>query len=69
LATHMGDGRPLDGQSLRAIALHEIGHLIGLAHSDDGHDVMAPLVRVTALSAADRATARLLYTLPAGHLR
>ena len=69
LATHMGDGRSLDAQSLRAIALHEIGHLIGLAHSDDGHDVMAPLVRVTALSAADRATARLLYTLPAGHLR
>lgn len=69
LATHMGDGRPLDAQSLRAIALHEIGHLIGLAHSDDGHDVMAPLVRVTALSTADRATARLLYTLPAGHLR
>jgi Matrixin len=69
LATHMGDGRPLDAQSLRAIALHEVGHLIGLAHSNDGHDVMAPLVRVSTLSSADRATARLLYTLPAGHLR
>jgi hypothetical protein len=69
LATHMGDGRPLDSRSLRAIALHEVGHLIGLAHSDDGHDVMAPLVRVATLSAADRATARLLYTLPAGHIR
>jgi hypothetical protein len=69
LATHTGDGRPLEAQSLRAIALHEVGHLIGLAHSDDGRDVMAPLVRVAALSAADRATARLLYTLPAGHLR
>ena len=65
----MGDGRPLDSRSLRAIALHEVGHLIGLAHSDDGHDVMAPLVRVATLSAADRATARLLYTLPAGHIR
>ena len=69
LATHVGDGRRLDAQSLHAIALHEVGHLIGLAHSDDGRDVMAPLVRVAALSAADRATARLLYTLPAGHLR
>jgi hypothetical protein len=69
LATHLGDGRPLDARSLRAIALHEIGHALGLAHSDDRHDVMAPLVRVAALSGGDRATARLLYTLPAGHLR
>jgi hypothetical protein len=69
LATHLGDGRRLDARSLRAIALHEIGHALGLAHSDDRHDVMAPLVRVASLSEGDRATARLLYTLPAGHLR
>jgi hypothetical protein len=69
LATHLSDGRPLDARSLRAIALHEIGHAIGLGHSDDRHDIMSSLVRVASLSAADRATARLLYTLPAGHLR
>jgi hypothetical protein len=69
LATHLGDGRILDSRSLRAIALHEVGHALGLAHSDDRHDVMAPLVRVAALSNEDRATARLLYALPAGHLR
>jgi hypothetical protein len=69
LATHLSSGRPLDARSLRAIALHEIGHALGLAHSDDRHDVMAPLVRVASLSGGDRATARLLYTLPAGHLR
>ena len=69
LATHLSDGRPLDARSLRAIALHEVGHVLGLAHSDDYHDVMAPLVRVAGLSASDRATARLLYSLPAGHIR
>lgn len=69
LATHLGDGRVLDVRSLRAIALHEVGHAIGLSHSDDRHDVMAPLVRVAGLSGGDRATARLLYALPAGHLR
>ena len=69
LATHLRDGRVLDARSLRAIALHEVGHALGLAHSDDSHDVMAPLVRVAALSPEDRATARLLYALPPGHLR
>jgi hypothetical protein len=69
LATRLADGRRLDARSLRAIALHEIGHAIGMAHSDASHDVMAPLVRVASLSEGDRATARLLYTLPAGHLR
>jgi hypothetical protein len=69
LATQMRDGRPLDARSLSAIALHEVGHVLGLAHSDDHHDVMAPMVRVATLSAADRATVRLLYTYPAGHLR
>ncbi|MGH7620131.1 MAG: matrixin family metalloprotease [Gemmatimonadaceae bacterium] len=69
LATHISDGHQLDARGMRAIALHEIGHALGLSHSADSQDIMAPLVRVDELSAADRGTIKLLYSFPAGHLR
>jgi hypothetical protein len=69
LAVHHNQGELLDEDAMRAMALHEIGHLLGLDHTRDSMSVMAPKVRVRQLSAADRATARLLYALPAGPLR
>lgn len=69
LALHHSDGAPLDDEQVRAIALHEVGHLLGLDHSADSANVMAPRVRVRDLSAADAATARLLYSVPAGRVR
>lgn len=68
LALRARDGSVQSGKAVRAIALHEVGHLLGLEHSPDPVDVMASLVEVDALSARDRATARLLYSLPAGRL-
>jgi len=69
LATHISDGHSLDARGMRAIALHEAGHALGMSHSVDSHDIMAPLVRVDGLSVPDRNTIKLLYTLPAGHIR
>jgi len=69
LALHHQDGEPLDAGAVRAIALHEVGHLLGLDHTSDPGNVMTPRVRVRDLSAADRATVRLLYSLPPGRVR
>ncbi|HZF67401.1 MAG TPA: matrixin family metalloprotease [Gemmatirosa sp.] len=69
LALHHRDGAPLDTAQVRAIALHEIGHLIGLDHTTDATNIMAPKVRVRELSLADQSTARLLYSVPAGRIK
>lgn len=69
LATHISDGQPLDERGMRAIALHETGHALGLSHSSDPLDIMAGLVRCDGLSAPDRNTIKLLYSLPAGPVR
>lgn len=69
LALHHNNGEPLDSHAVRAIALHEVGHLIGLDHTADTTVIMTPKVRVKELQPADRATARLLYSLPPGSVR
>lgn len=69
LALHMPDGRAIGRDAVRAIALHEVGHLIGLDHTRDAANIMAPRIRVSMLSEADRQTARLVYALPPGSLK
>lgn len=69
IALHRYTGEPLDTDAVRAIGLHEVGHALGLDHTTDATNVMAPRVRVRQLSDADRATAQLLYRLKPGSLK
>ena len=61
LAVHHHSGVVLDNDAMRAIALHEVGHALGLEHLPDSTSVMAPAVRARALTVADRAAALRLY--------
>jgi predicted Zn-dependent protease len=63
LAVHHRSGGVLDDNEMRAMALHEVGHALGLEHSQNRETVMAPTVRVRTLTATDRAAARRLYEL------
>lgn len=66
--SHPGGG-VLTPPQMRAIALHEVGHLIGLDHATDSDQIMSARVRVRDLTEADRATARLVYSVPAGSIK
>lgn len=69
LATHSpSTGRPLPTESRRAVALHEVGHALGLPHSSRAADAMYPIATATELSDRDRFSLRLLYELPTGYI-
>lgn len=69
LAVTHPNGGTVSPSQMRAIALHEVGHLLGLDHSANADNIMSARIRVRELSEADKATARLVYTVPAGSLR
>ena len=69
LALHDARGQRLPPDVTSGIARHEIGHLLGLPHSPNTTDVMYPQLMTPTLSQLDRATARLLYSVPAGSVR
>jgi hypothetical protein len=69
LAIHHQQGDRLDKAAMKAMALHEVGHLLGLDHTSNPGSIMAPRVRVRELAPIDIATVRVLYSVNAGSLR
>ena len=69
LATFDPKGRPMEPDDIRVVAMHEVGHLLGLDHSKDSIDLMFPTAKVRDLSDRDVRTVLLLYQLSPGSLR
>ena len=59
-------GGPLLARQIELTAAHEMGHALGLPHSDEPRDVMYPTNTAVTLSARDYKAMEALYRLPNG---
>ena len=62
------DFRPFSPEDVHEVAVHEIGHVLGLAHHDEVLSVMNTDVRSEQITAADRDALRRWYALPLGQV-
>ncbi len=62
------NGRDVDPDEMLLTAMHEMGHALGLPHSEDPHDVMYSTNAANGLSARDYKAIEALYRLPDGAL-
>ena len=69
LAIRTSAGTMLPDPALGGVAVHEVGHAVGLPHSADTLDIMFPSTHARAPSERDRRTVLLLYRLPPGQVR
>ena len=66
IVTHASSGYPYAPAAVMAVALHELGHVLGLAHAGKYDCVMFPIPQRSTFCAADVESARRWYAMPAG---
>jgi hypothetical protein len=69
LAIRTSTGTVLPDPALAGVAVHEVGHAVGLPHSADSLDIMYPSTHARLPSDRDRRSILLLYRLPPGPVR
>jgi Matrixin len=62
----LGANAPAGLRQVRLTAAHEMGHALGLPHSDERRDVMYPTNTATSMSAQDYRSIEVLYATPDG---
>lgn len=69
VANHDSTGRPLSPTVVAGVVRHEVGHALGLNHSNDPSSVMYRESATSTIGETDRATLRLIYLVPSGSLK